>query len=199
MTTKRSRRVTSASVATGSVGDHVELWAPRWCVGLARLLLGRQRAGPALAPRPVIAASGERIHFDTLRAAVIMATSASVIATASSFGMPVSTTYVTFAAVVATGLADRIFQRGDAALKLGRAIWVVTSWFLAAGIAALAAGIVSFAIFHVGFIGIVVCIAANLTLRIVLKKRSDRQAVRVREEAYERVHPEEFALEDENV
>ena len=47
------------------------------------------------------------------------------------------TSYAVLAAVVATGLADRIFQRGDAALKLGRAIWVVTSWFLAAGIAAL--------------------------------------------------------------
>jgi phosphate/sulfate permease len=199
MTTKRSKRVTQAAVATGSVGDHVELWAPRWCVRMAQTLLRHGRRGKALAPRPGPDREEHGVHFDTLRAAVIMSTSASVIATASSFGLPVSTTYVTFAAVVATGMADRIFQRGDAALKLGRAIWVVTSWFLAAGIAAVAAGGVALVIRHVGVIGIAACLAANFSLRVVLKKRSDLQAQRVREEAYERLHPEEFALEDETV
>ena len=34
--------------------------------------------------------------------------------------------------VVATGMADRIFQRGDAELKLGRSIWVIFSWVFSA-------------------------------------------------------------------
>lgn len=198
MTTKNAERVTKAAVSTGSMGDHVELWAPRWCVTLAtRVLLLRRRA-PSLAPRAGVTVTGKTMHYDTLRASVIMSVSACVIATASSLGLPVSTTYVAFAAVVATGMADRIFQRGDAELKLGRAIWVVISWFLAAAIAAVAAAVVATAVFQFEVWGMIACLAANLFIRNALKKRADLQAKRVKEEAYERAHPEEFALERED-
>jgi len=197
MTRPRARRVTKAAVSTGSMGDHVALWAPRWCVSLAEYLLRFRSKAPALAPRPSFTEAGKAIHFDALRASVIMAVSASVIATASSMGLPVSTTYVTFAAVVATGMADRIFQRGDAALKLGRAIWVITSWFLAALIAAVAAGLVATAIFRLEIWGMGAVLILNLVLRQKLKTRSDLHQRRVKEQAYERAHPEEFALEDE--
>jgi len=197
MTTRNAERVTKAAVSTGSMGDHVALWAPRWCVVLAsRLLQLRQRA-PSLAPRAGITPAGKTIHYDTLRASVIMSVSASVIATASSLGLPVSTTYVAFAAVVATGMADRIFQRGDAELKLGRAIWVVSSWFLSAVIAAAATFLVATVVYHLSIAGVIVCIFTNLAVRRVLKRRADVQATRVAEEAYERAHPEEFALETE--
>ena len=138
------------------------------------------------------------MHYDALRACVMMSVSASVIATASSLGLPVSTTYVAFAAVVATGMADRIFQRGDAELKLARAIWVITSWILSALIAAGSAFLVA-KIVRTGVWGIIGCLAVNLTIRHFLKRRADAQAHRVEEEAYERAHPEEFALEREDV
>ncbi len=195
MNTRNAERVTKAAVSTGSTGDHVALWAPQWCVVLGSWILQLRPRAPSLAPRAGITPAGKTIHYDTLRASVIMSVSASVIATASSLGLPVSTTYVAFAAVVATGMADRIFQRGDAELKLGRAIWVVSSWFISALIAAVATALVATAVHHFSVIGILVCIAINLTVRHVLKKRADAQAVRVAEEAYERAHPEEFALE----
>lgn len=198
MTTKNAERVTKAAVATGSMGDHVALWAPRWCVRLAARLLQFRGPAPALAPRAGITPTGKTLHYDTLRACVIMSVSASVIATASSLALPVSTTYVAFAAVVATGMADRIFQRGDAELKLGRAIWVVSSWFLAAVIAAVAAALVATVIYHLRIWGMAGCLVANLLVRYALKKRADLQAKRVAEEAYERAHPEEFALERED-
>lgn len=138
------------------------------------------------------------MHYDALRACVMMSVSASVIATASSLGLPVSTTYVAFAAVVATGMADRIFQRGDAELKLARAIWVITSWILSALIAAGSAFLVA-KIVRTGVWGIIGCLAVNLIIRYFLKRRADAQAQRVEEEAYERAHPEEFALEREDV
>ena len=138
------------------------------------------------------------MHYDALRACVMMSVSASVVATASSLGLPVSTTYVAFAAVVATGMADRIFQRGDAALKLGRAIWVVTSWLLSAIIAAIAALLVVQLVFQFQVIGIAGALGINLVVRSILKKRADAQAKRVAEEAYERAYPERFALEQED-
>ncbi|MGB2984484.1 MAG: inorganic phosphate transporter [Phycisphaerae bacterium] len=197
MNTKNAARVTKAAVSTGSMGDHVELWAPRWCVRVATHLLELRKRAPALSPRAGVTAAGKTLHYDTLRACVIMSVSASVIATASSLGLPVSTTYVAFAAVVASGMADRIFQRGDAELKLGRAIWVVTSWVLSALIAALAAAFVATMVYQFAVWGMVGCLLVNLFVRRTFKKRADLQAKRTVEEAYERAHPEEFALEHE--
>jgi phosphate/sulfate permease len=198
MTTKNAERVTKAAVSTGSMGDHVELWAPQWCVRLASRILEFRGKAPALSPRAEITSRGKTMHYDSLRACVIMSVSASVIATASSLGLPVSTTYVAFAAVVATGMADRIFQRGDAELKLGRTIWVVFSWFFSALIAAAATALIATVVLHLHLWGMGICIAANLFIRWILKARSDRQHQRVKEEAYERAHPEEFALERED-
>jgi hypothetical protein len=126
-----------------------------------------------------------------------MSVAASVIATASSRGLPVSTTYVAFAAIVATGMADRIFQRGDAALKLGRAIWVVFSWFAAAAIAAVITALACRCVYHLGVWGMGLCLVANLTMRQIFKRSADLQEERVRREAEERMHPEDFALEAE--
>ena len=205
MNTKNAERVTKTAVSMGSTGDHVALWAPRWCLSLARKVLRFRSDAPPLAPRAGLTEAGKTVHYDSLRACVIMSVSASVIATASSMGLPVSTTYVGIAAVVATGMADRIFQRGDADLKVGRAIWVVTSWFLSAAIAMTATFLIATLIvgletsFGLGTVGIVGCVALNFTVRRVVKRRADDQTARIEDEAYERAHPEEFALEQEDV
>lgn len=197
MTTRNAHRVTKAGIRAGSQADHVALWAPRWCISLAdRLLRWRPRA-ESLAPKVTYTPAGKAMHYDVLRACTITSVSACIIATASSLALPVSTTYVTFAAVLATGLADRIFQRGDSALKLGRMIWVISSWFICAGIAALAAGVVCRLVYHLSIGGILVALAANFATRHIVARRADAQEKRVQEEAYERVHPDEFALEDE--
>ncbi|MHC4235907.1 MAG: inorganic phosphate transporter, partial [Planctomycetota bacterium] len=196
MTTRNAHRVTRAGIRAGSQTDHVALWAPQWCIALADWFLRFRARATSLAPKVTYTPTGKEMHYDALRACTITAVSASVIATASSLKLPVSTTYVTFAAVLATGLADRIFQRGDSALKLGRMIWVISSWFICAAIAALAAGIVCRLVYHLSIGGMLIALAANLTIRRVVVKRADAQEQRVQEEAYERAHPEEFAPED---
>ena len=197
MSTRHAQRVTRAEVNTGSAGDTVRLWAPAWCIGLARLCLRLRRRKPSLAPTFTITEEGKTQHYDPLRGSVIMSVSASVIATASALGLPVSTTYVAFAAVLATGAADRIFARGDAALKLGRFIWVVFSWFMAAVVAAVVAGLIAILIYELGVVGMLICLGLNLLMRRVIKLRSDAQEARVKQAADERRHPEEYALEDE--
>jgi hypothetical protein len=42
------------------------------------------------------------------------------------------------------------------------------------------------------------CLVVNFAIRRFLKGRGDNQAKRVEDEAYERAHPEEFALERED-
>ena len=197
MTTRNAQRVTSAAVHAGSMAHQVRLWAPHWCLRLARYLLRFRGEGPVLAPLPKITSAGKRMHYDVLRACVILAVSASVIATASSFGMPVSTTYVCFVAIVATGMADRIFQRGDADLKLARTIWVVVSWFAAAVIASVCAGLICLLVYKTGPIGLALGIGGNLTARRILKRRGDALDARVRGAAHERRHPELYAEEED--
>lgn len=197
MMTKNAQRVTSAAVHTGSMAHQVRLWAPNWCIGLAQRLLKFRGRQPVLAPAPQLTSAGKMMHYDVVRACVILAVSASVIATASGLGLPVSTTYVAFAAVVATGMADRIFQRGDADLKLARTIWVMFSWFAAAVIAACCAGGVALLVHSMGIPGLVLGIGCNLVVRRFLKRRADAQEARVREAARERRHPELYAEEYE--
>ena len=190
MNTQSAQRVTRAAVNTGSQFDHIALYAPGWCRAIARQLLRLRPAGPDLAPPPKLTDQGKRVHFDPLRAAVIMSVSASVIAFASSNGFPVSTTYVTFAAVVATGMGDRTMARGDSDLKIGRAIWVVFSWFIGGFIALLAAGGVAWVLLHAGTIGLLLGLGGNLALRAYVKRKSDRH-----EQQYHPQTPQELALE----
>jgi phosphate/sulfate permease len=175
MFTPYAQRVTRAAVNTASQFDQVDLYAPKWCKALARLLVKRPAAGPSLAPEPARDERGKKIHFDTLRAAVITGISAGVIAYASGRGLPVSTTYVAFAAILGTGISDRVFStRGDAELKVGRAIWVVTCWFIAPVISIVATGAIVLLVYHLAIWGMAAAMGLNLLVRWLIKRRSDR-------------------------
>jgi hypothetical protein len=174
MFTKYAQRVTRAEVNTGSQFDQVALYAPDWCKALARGLLRLGRRQEALAPAAALNEAGKKVHYDTLRASVITGVSASVIALASGRGLPVSTTYVAFAAVLGSGLSDRVFARGNADAKIGRAIWVVTCWFLAPLIAMLATGCAARLVYHLSTVGLALCIVLNLVVRRTFKGRADR-------------------------
>ena len=109
---------------------------------------------------------------------MIMAVSASVIASASGLGLPVSTTYVGFAAVVATGWGDKVFAGGDAHVKAGRAIWVVTCWFLGAFISVIAAAIIASIIFKLSVLGIALALGLNLGIKAYTNKLSDAHEIK---------------------
>lgn len=183
MATKGAERVTKAEVRAGSrTESHVKLYAPRWCIWIAERInvwRGKHVSPLSSTSKPK---EGYTTHYDPLRACVIVCVSAAVIATASALGLPVSTTYVAFAAVVATGMADRIYSHGEASLKLGRSIWVVSSWFIAAIVASIASGIVCLTIYYVGITGMIICLLANFVIRRFVKVQGDKQEERLREE-----------------
>jgi phosphate/sulfate permease len=174
MLTTYAQRVTRAGVNMGSQFDHVALYAPGWCRAIARGILKMDpRRLRVLAPPPETTDTGKKIHFDALRAAVIMSVAASVIAYASGHGLPVSTTYVSFSAVIGSGIADRVFHRGDSDLKLGRFIWVVFGWLAAPAIAVVATGLIALLLFHLEIVGLAAALAVNIAARFVLKRTSD--------------------------
>ena len=173
MFTTYAQRVTRAEVNTGSQFDEVSLYAPEWCKTVARLFLLGRPPQESLAPAPELTEKGKKLHYDSLRASVITGVSASVIAFASGQGLPVSTTYVAFAAVLGTGLSDRVFARGDADTKLGRAIWVISCWFIAPVIAILATGCVATIVYQLATWGLLVCILLNLGARMFFRHRAN--------------------------
>lgn len=177
MRSKNAQRVTRAAVNTGSQYDHVALYAPKWCRTIANIFIKDHDPDAELAPPPQLNEEGKRVHFDPLRASVIMSVSASVIALASSSGIPVSTTYVTFACVISTGMADGVMGRGDADRKIGRAIWTVFSWFAGAAIAMVTAGIVAGIIFKLQYVGLALGLGGNFLLRYFVTKRSAEHEV----------------------
>ncbi|MCB9228572.1 MAG: inorganic phosphate transporter [Deltaproteobacteria bacterium] len=188
MRTQRAQRVTRAEINTASQQSKVRLYAPVWCVRLAGLLLRAQHPAVSGAPRstsevsdvapePTRNEEGKKFHYDPLRASVILAVSACVIAFASGLGLPVSTTYVSFAAVIATGWGDRIFSRGRSDLKLGRALWVVVSWLMGAVLSALASFLLAFMISRLTWIGLALAFILNFTLRYFFRKRADRHEI----------------------
>jgi hypothetical protein len=178
MRTKRAQRVTRSEINTASQQSKIKLYAPQWCCALARVFLGSKKDSVA---KDIIIDEcderGKKKHYDTLRASVILSVSGSVIAAASSLGLPISTTYVSFAAVVATGWADQVFTSGASELKLGRTIWVVASWFIGSGVALIFSMFVAFTIYKFEVLGIVVILLLNLALRYFLKSSSDSHEI----------------------
>jgi len=177
MFTKRAQRVTRAEVNTASQQDQVNLYAPVWTQNLARWFLTRAKTKDAknlnISPASAKNPAGKKLHYDPMRASVILAVSACVIAFASGLGLPVSTTYVAFAAVVATGWGDRVFQKGDSHLKMGRSIWVITGWFMGGAIAFVACGLVAFVIYQTRIFGLLGGLAICLYIRFWVRLRGD--------------------------
>ena len=175
MLTQRAQRVTRAEVNTASQQNKVNLYAPNWCQSLAGkfLQLFKQTDKNIITPDATRSDEGKKLHYDALRASVILSVSACVIAFASSLGLPVSTTYVAFAAVVASGWGDKIFSRGQADKKLGRTIWVITGWFLGAAISFGACALVAMFIHKTQMLGLTVSIAAVIYLKVYYKNQGE--------------------------
>ena len=163
MLTKRAKKVTQAEIDTVSDNINVYLYSPYWCLKLVKLISKNSK---------MISSDNNKQNiydYDPLRASTILSVSACIIAYASSLGLPVSTTYVSFAAVVASGWGDGVFNSASSTAKLSRALWVVVGWFLSAIVAFLACMCVAFVVYRFKVLGFtnfffVECLSALLFL-----------------------------------
>ncbi len=78
---------------------------------------------------------GEMARFDYIRASVNMIVAAILISLATSYKLPLSTTYVTFMVAMGTSLADRAWGRESAVYRIAGVISVITGWFVTALVA----------------------------------------------------------------
>ncbi len=74
----------------------------------------------------------KEISFDLVRASVNLAVSSSLIAFATSYKLPLSTTYVTFMVAMGSSLADRAWGRESAVYRITGVITVIGGWFFTA-------------------------------------------------------------------
>ncbi len=97
---------------------------------------------------PVIKLSKDKKHelpaFDLVRAAVNLMVAAVLISIATSYKLPLSTTYVTFMVAMGTSLADRAWGAESAVYRVAGVINVIGGWFFTAFSAFMAAALVAY-------------------------------------------------------
>lgn len=120
--------------------------------------------------------------YDMIRATVNLTTSALLISIATSFKLPLSTTYVCFMVAMGTSLADRAWGRESAVYRISGVMTVVAGWFVTALGGFLIAFVVGLALIYGGTIafGIVTVLSGYMLIRsnfFSKKKNKDSEPI----------------------
>lgn len=115
--------------------------------------------------------------FDAVRASTNLMVSGILISIATSYKLPLSTTYVTFMVAMGTSLADRAWDRESAVYRVAGVLNVIGGWFFTAFIAFVTAGIFTYLI-HLGGItavGLILLLVFVLLARNYIKHRNEEK------------------------
>ncbi len=118
-------------------------------------------------------AVADKPAFDLVRASVNLVVASLLIALATSYKLPLSTTYVSFMVAMGSSLADRAWGAESAASRVAGVLNVIGGWLLTAIMAFTAAGLFATAIYFGGpwvgvllsAIALVIFIRSNLQFR----------------------------------
>lgn len=121
--------------------------------------------------------------FDLVRASVNLMVASILIVVATSFKLPLSTTYVSFMVAMGASLADRAWDRDSAVFRVSGVIHVVGGWLFTAIIAFSAAAIFALIIYKTELYGIIglVILAVFLLYKNTLSHRKKMAASKVKE------------------
>ncbi|MBE9488400.1 MAG: inorganic phosphate transporter [Bacteroidetes bacterium] len=121
----------------------------------------------------------DKASFDHMRASVNLVVSAILISIATSFKLPLSTTYVTFMVAMGTSLSDKAWGRESAVYRITGVLTVIAGWFLTALIAFTIAFLIGLFLMKLENIGIIIMIALAIFIMIqsnsASKKNSDKK------------------------
>jgi len=138
--------------------------------------------------KPVIHLPKKKVYempaFDAVRASTNLMVAGILISIATSYKLPLSTTYVTFMVAMGTSLADRAWDRESAVYRVAGVLNVIGGWFFTAFIAFVTAGIFTYLI-HLGGItavGLILMLVFFLLVRNFIKHKKGEK-----EEAQKRV------------
>ncbi len=132
--------------------------------------------------RPALAADGTVPSFDLVRAAVNLMVASALISLATSFKLPLSTTYVTFMVAMGTSFSDQAWGRDSAVFRVSGVLTVIGGWFFTAMMAFTVSAVFAVAIYFgqvlaVIAIGIIAIFLLIRTRRIHSVREKEEQAL----------------------
>ena len=130
----------------------------------------------------------DRPAFDKIRASVNLVVAAILISVATSYKLPLSTTYVTFMVAMGTSLADKAWGSESAVYRVAGVINVIGGWLMTALIAFTASGIIVSMLYYFeefGLIVLVILVGYVLTKNYFLHK--ERRIKEIEEEELEMI------------
>ena len=199
---KKARSVTDTEVNLGRQHEGIERFSPNW---LARVIVRRVRGVGASVQQLVPAAwldkaetsfrpealppgngqVSDRPAFDLVRAAVNLTVASALIALATSYKLPLSTTYVSFMVAMGTSLADRAWGRDSAVYRVAGVLNVIGGWFATAIIAFSVSAVFALLIHRFGLPAIIglVCVAVVFIYRTFTLHRRREKKKEARQQA----------------
>jgi len=126
----------------------------------------------------------QRPAFDMLRATVNLMVASAIISYATSYKLPLSTTYVTFMVAMGASFADRAWGRESAVYRITGVLTVIGGWFFTALCAFILAGLLATLIYYTQFYGVVALAVGGLML---IWKNHHTHQKRVRSKARDQV------------
>jgi len=157
----KAKNVVKTSLDLASQGETKERFQPNFLSrGFVRTAIGLSQMTAYILPeswqakiekqfeKPVITLSKNKTlelpAFDMVRAAVNLMVAGVLISIATSYKLPLSTTYVTFMVAMGTSLADRAWGSESAVFRVAGVLNVIGGWFFTAFSAFTAAAIVAY-------------------------------------------------------
>jgi len=203
-TSSKAKSVIKTSIDLSRQEETIERFEPNF---LSRFLV---RAGSAFAenfskitPKPILdfvdsqyikpkvntlILRKDRPAFDKIRASVNLVVAAILISVATSYKLPLSTTYVTFMVAMGTSLADKAWGSESAVYRVAGVINVIGGWLMTALIAFTASGIIVSMLYYFeefGLIVLVILVGYVLTKNYFLHK--ERRIKEIEEEELEMI------------
>jgi len=162
----KAKLVVKTSIDLSNQGEIKERFQPNWVSrGFVRFAMGMSNVLSKTLPKtlqnkievqfekPIIALAKDKTlelpAFDMVRAAVNLMVAGVLISIATSYKLPLSTTYVTFMVAMGSSLADRAWGRESAVYRVAGVLNVIGGWFFTALVAFSAAGVIAYLI-HLG-------------------------------------------------
>jgi len=159
----KAKLVVKTSIDLSNQGEIKERFQPNWVSrGFVRFAMGISNVLSKILPKtlqnkidaqfekPIITLAKDKTlelpAFDMVRAAVNLMVAGVLISIATSYKLPLSTTYVTFMVAMGSSLADRAWGRESAVYRVAGVLNVIGGWFFTALVAFSAAGVIAYLI-----------------------------------------------------
>ena len=143
-------------------------------------LITKQFTQPTL--EEAVIKKGDLPAFDNVRASINLTVAAVLISIATSYKLPLSTTYVTFMVAMGTSLADRAWGSDSAVYRVAGVINVVGGWFLTAFIAFTACALLVTFIYFTKLIAIIILLIFSTIILYQNYIRSQKESKTLKEE-----------------